>query len=419
MLVADEKQGGSSRGSKPCPFFHSCLQSCELLDLGYRGPKYTWHRGTVSERLDRGLCNLNWRARFDKAVIDHLPRIKSDHRPILLSLNLHSPHRGAAPFRFLGSWLLHRDFRPFVARTWNNSLNITQAMSQFASKAAVWNREVYGNIFARKKRLLARLSGIEKALNRYPSRFLHSLEEELRLEYESVQHEEELFWKQKANAEWIKFGDRNTAYFHAKCKIKKNRTRIGRLQLPDGTWCSNDDLLRAHVVDFYRKLYSEDTANPPIYPIRGRFAMLSAEEVTSLMSEVTEQEIREALFAMQPLKAPGHDGLCAAFFQSNWEVVKTSLVRFASECMSGKPFDPEVCRALISLIPKKEAPMCIADFRTISLLPVVFKVFMKMITNRVKPLLPKLIAGNQSSFVPGRQIVDNVVIMQALQDLTN
>ena len=69
---------------------------------------------------------------------------------------------------------------------------------------------------------------------------------------------------------------------------------------------------------------------------------------------------------------------------------------------------PKWC-ALV-LIPKVESPDSMAQFRPISLCSTLYKI----IVNRLKILLPYFESQNQSSFVPGRQIADNVVIFQAL-----
>jgi hypothetical protein len=40
------------------------IDECKLLDMGFKGPRYTWHRNGTYERLDRGLCNTEWQMKF-------------------------------------------------------------------------------------------------------------------------------------------------------------------------------------------------------------------------------------------------------------------------------------------------------------------------------------------------------------------
>lgn len=72
----------------------------------------------------------------------------------------------------------------------------------------------------------------------------------------------------------------------------------------------------------------------------------------------------------------------------------------------------EVNGTLIVLIPKKDHPEVIGDLRPISLCNVIYKEVTKIIVNRLKPILPQVIAPNQCSFVPGRHSSDNIIIAQ-------
>ena len=100
---------------------------------------------------------------------------------------------------------------------------------------------------------------------------LCKLETELRFEYEHVLDQEELLWKQKSRSDWINEGDRNTTYFHNKFRIKRHKLQVDRLQLLDGSWCSDSECIQTEVVKFYSALYIEDRRVAPMYPIRGKF----------------------------------------------------------------------------------------------------------------------------------------------------
>lgn len=66
----------------------------------------------------------------------------------------------------------------------------------------------------------------------------------------------------------------------------------------------------------------------------------------------------------------------------------------------------------ITLLPKVDNPEKTTQFRPVGLCNVAYKIITKVLVNHIKPFLPKLISNTQGSFVPERQIKDNIVIVQ-------
>ena len=68
--------------------------------------------------------------------------------------------------------------------------------------------------------------------------------------------------------------------------------------------------------------------------------------------------------------------------------------------------------AFLALIPKEKGANSFNRFRPISLCNIGYKLITKVIANRLKLILPKIIPESQGGFIQGRQIVDNFTLVQ-------
>lgn len=88
---------------------------------------------------------------------------------------------------------------------------------------------------------------------------------------------------------------------------------------------------------------------------------ISQEDNDVLMAEVTREEVKHAIFAMHPDKAPGLDGLNPAFFQVSWSIMEGDVVNFCRDFMNTGFLPQGVNEALVCLIPKVKVPQTMRD----------------------------------------------------------
>lgn len=140
--------------------------------------------------------------------------------------------------------------------------------------------------------------------------------------------------------------------------------------------------------------------------------IVTAEMNQTLNAEITTEEVHNAVFQMGPLKAPGSDGLNGQYYQHHWEDIKQGVFDEVQSFFRSGHLNPELNRTHITLVPKVQNPERLDHFRPTSLCNFAYKIISKVLANRLKPWLPELIAGEQSTFVGGRQIQDNIPIVQ-------
>ena len=111
--------------------------------------------------------------------VTHLTRCVSDHCPVLLETNPSNSVFLPRAFKFQSFWLPDVSFMGIVIEAWGWTSPLRESIENFSRKASVWNKDHFGNIFGKKKRVKARLNGIQKAIAAHRSHSLLELEKVL------------------------------------------------------------------------------------------------------------------------------------------------------------------------------------------------------------------------------------------------
>lgn len=123
-------------------------------------------------------------------------------------------------------------------------------------------------------------------------------------------------------------------------------------------------------------------------------------------------KVKSALFSMDPDKAPGPDGLSTIFLHTYWHIVGKDLYKMVQQSQDCQKIGGSTNSSFLALIPKEKGANSFNRFRPISLCNTSYKLITKIIANRLKHILPKIIPENQGGFIHGRQLVDNFILVQ-------
>ncbi|XP_059431636.1 uncharacterized protein LOC132165159 [Corylus avellana] len=325
-----EKWGGSSRSSNHMRLFQVALEDCELSDLGFRGPKYTWSNcrdGSefIKERLDRGVANVAWRELFPDVEVRVEVSTNSDHAVLILSLI--RQQRGNYKyrrFRYEASWALDRRYKTKINQVWSASTSlgcswdaINLKLSRCKKESLQWQQEIRGSTQDTIGHLRDKLNLLQGREDEVAVNDIKLVKQNLQL----LLDQEDLKWKQRAKAEWLKNGDRNTKYYHACANYRRNLNQISTIKDEQGVlWNSFDDVGRAFVNYFLDLFTASPVGNmePCLAHLEERVSSHMNDE---LLQPFTREEVGYALHQMAPLKAPGPDGFPAGFFQHHWETM--------------------------------------------------------------------------------------------------
>ncbi|KAG5529490.1 hypothetical protein RHGRI_030022 [Rhododendron griersonianum] len=104
ILSSEDKMGGNIPNPARFTSFHGMLSACGLVDLGFKGPKFTWRNNRrdgdlIMERIDMAFANAKWRELHNQAMVIVDAAIGSDHNPLILNTSFPLQKVGK-PFRF-------------------------------------------------------------------------------------------------------------------------------------------------------------------------------------------------------------------------------------------------------------------------------------------------------------------------------
>lgn len=205
---------------------------------------------------------------------------------------------------------------------------------------------------------------------------------------------------------WLREGDRDTNFFHARATARKCTNKVHCFVRDDGSLCDSQMEIKSMMHKSYENLFTSDPcddANVVFYAISHKF---TNEMIVDLCKPYSNEEIKTTLFHMGPTKAHGPDGLPALFYHSLeffWATAVRSL-------LEGRSIADAFCDSVIMLIPKIARANHLKNFHPISLCNFLYKIASKVLANRLKLLLPVVIFEFQSAFVPDRLIIDNTLI---------
>jgi hypothetical protein len=208
----------------------------------------------------------------------------------------------------------------------------------------------------------------------------------------------------------IKEGDRNTAYFFAKANQRRRKKIISCLEDGEKEITEDKELIQ-HAVQFYKHLFCKEvreniTLDDSFWADEDKVTQAENE---MLEREFFEEEVKRAIDESYAEGAPGPDGFSFLFYQKIWRIIKKDLMALMKGFVKGNIMIDRLNFAMIILIPKEEDARTLKKYRPISLINYNFKIFSKVLNNRIEALCGRLLATNQTAFVRGRFILESIV----------
>eukprot|EP00253_Pinus_taeda_P021309 PITA_21309 len=415
-------RGGSIVRDSAREWVEDLLQDWDLLDIKTVSGMFTWSNkrigpSHIAARLDRFLVHSSFLLLGLDACVHILPCSTLDHKPIKLTLRAHVD-LGHIPFKFSPLWIKEPKFLQVVKESWSHPVtgspfyiweeNIRRL--KFALKH--WSKSI-PNPAAERKNIQSQLEA--KQLNAEEAHITReALDKEAHLEkccHKVFLIEEETL-RIKSRCLGLKAGDRNTSFFHKHAEARKGFNSISEIKEADTIHKDFASIKRA-AHNHFKGLYSEENnMNQNFRLLDGIPSSISVEMNHQIESEVTMDEVKRALYAMNLDKSPGPDGFTASLLQNCWDIVGKDLYKMVHKSQACKKLGGSTNSSFLALIPKEKGANNFNRFRPISLCNIGYKLITKVIANRLRHILPKVIRENQGGFIHGRHLVDNFTLVQ-------
>jgi hypothetical protein len=418
-LFFDERLRGNSHRHAVMDFADFVAEQ-GLMDLPMAGGESTWSNNLTWSRLDRFLVSPERELCFPGLLQKKLLRVCSDHAPIFLYSGC--PQSGKRAFKFENMWLKEEGFVAKVKGWWDSfqffgspSFVLAKKLKALKWEIKRWNLEEFGDIREKNKACCEELKELDRTEEvRQLTEEERNRRRQISRELEASLLQEEISWRQKSRVRWLKEGDKCTKFFHRVANANRRNNAIESLVV-NGIPTSDPTIVSNHVVNFYDSLFTEPLSWRPRLD-NLEFDMLSSYEASSLEEPFQEREVWEVIKGMNGDKAPGLDGFSMAFFQECWEVIKGDFMAVFAEFHERGKFVKSINSTFIALIPKMHGAKEINDFRPISLVGGIYKIIAKVLANRMRRVMDKVISKPQNAFVKGRQILDAVLIANECLD---
>lgn len=392
--------------------FNEAISRLRLVELPLKGCKYTWtnkQANPLLERLDWFFTSNAWTTFHPFTSVHALSRDTSDHTPCCIKIATKVPRPQV--FRFENYWLEHEQFQSIVYHGWQLETNLTDKALNINAKFKNLRRVIK----AWKKHLPNLALAIQNSKDTL--NFLNIIEEfrDLSLEewnfrtilenhLQQLLHQQKIYWKQRGTIKWVKFGDECTQFFHANASIRNRCNNISSLTSEAGQEILDHEGKAQHIWEAFKGRLGQSDFTHMYFDLEN--LLQPRQDLELLELPFSTEEIDAIISDLASNKSPGPDGFNGDFLKKFWPLIKQDFYALCQKFHDGEICVRSINRSFITLVPKKDHPTSISDYRPISLLNSSIKLITKILADRLQKIIQSLIHENQYRFIKTRTIQD-------------
>jgi hypothetical protein len=214
-----------------------------------------------------------------------------------------------------------------------------------------------------------------------------------------------LYWKQRGTLKWFTCGDARTKFFHANTTIRHRQNFITSLEDNNGSVISRHEEKANLLWEAYKQRLGTSEFSHMYFDLNSLLRLV--ENLSCLEEPFHNEEIEQIIKDLPTDKSPGPDGFNGEFLgEKCWHIVASDFLRLCQGFYEENMCMQSINSSHIVLIPKKDNPTKIGDFRPILLLNSSVKLLTKILASRLQKVITRAIHINQYGFIKERSIQD-------------
>ncbi|XP_058727131.1 uncharacterized protein LOC131598562 [Vicia villosa] len=300
IISSAEYKGNHTPSKAPISDFFNWTDVNSLIQVPTLGNPFTWCNGRkgrlrTEKRLDRVICNMDLLDVCHSIKCHTLPKVKSDHYPLLYSINLEKV-TFKSQFKFLNMWTKNEDCLRVIEEVWKTKFwgcpmyVLDRKLKLLKARLKDWNKNSFGDITHNVITAESDLRKIQDDIGNFGyTDLLHELEKDAQGKLESALNTEEDFWKEKSRINWQVHGDRNTKFFHTYAKIRRRTSLINSLVI-DNQVINDNVVLESHIINHFKNLFNNDFVPQDNQLIRTSIPALVSDLTNNMLTMIPSDE---------------------------------------------------------------------------------------------------------------------------------
>lgn len=243
---------------------------------------------------------------------------------------------------------------------------------------------------------------------------------ELKRELNKYEERKEQAAAVRANTRWEKEGERPTRFFFSLERDRQKLHVIKEIQDENGKLHTEKTEIENIILKYYGKLYKREELD---IEKQQRVLETITKKVTvtdkiEMIKWISEDEVEKIVKSLKNGKSPGLDGLTNEFYKQTFKIIGAELTEMILNCMLKQTITENMKEGLITILYKEKGEISDLNFwRPITLLNTDYKIVTKFIGSRIAPTLEYLISGDQSCGIKGREIADQLILLEETMQL--